>query len=176
MYLDDVWIKYSVYYEDDRPVAVIAKRLPEEQIGHILIFEVDKDLHSKGIGKSVISTQLLVPWAMGKPGLIGSAPLAPLRIAIIQAEDDDTEMAEFRRDHRLGHVAEGWKLEEVLEAERKVADWSPFFRGKVGDDFLRGLDFALRRQPSDVVIMNPLQSYTNIDLNKNKDLSEFLMF
>lgn len=54
MYLDDRWIKYSVYYEDDKPVAVIAKRLPEEQIGHILIFEVDKDLHSKGIGKSVI--------------------------------------------------------------------------------------------------------------------------
>ena len=33
---------------------MIAKRLPEEQIGHILILEVDKDQHSKGIGKNVI--------------------------------------------------------------------------------------------------------------------------
>lgn len=54
-YSDDNWIKYSIYYdENDEPVAVIAKRLPEEQIGHILILEVDKDQHSKGIGKNVI--------------------------------------------------------------------------------------------------------------------------
>ena len=54
-YLDDNWIKYSIYYDGtNTPVAVIAKRLPEEQIGHILILEVDKDQHSKGIGKNVI--------------------------------------------------------------------------------------------------------------------------
>lgn len=54
-YMDDSWIKYSIYYDEtDIPVAVIAKRLPEEQIGHILILEVDKDQHSKGIGKNVI--------------------------------------------------------------------------------------------------------------------------
>lgn len=54
-YLDDNWIKYSIYYDEtNTPVAVIAKRLPEEQIGHILILEVDKDQHSKGIGKNVI--------------------------------------------------------------------------------------------------------------------------
>lgn len=54
-YMDDNWIKYSIYYDEtDTPVAVIAKRLPEEQIGHILILEVGKDQHSKGIGKNVI--------------------------------------------------------------------------------------------------------------------------
>lgn len=54
-YMDDNWIKYSIYYDEtDTPVAVIAKRLPEEQIGHILILEVDKDQHSKGIGKNII--------------------------------------------------------------------------------------------------------------------------
>lgn len=54
-YMDDNWIKYSIYYDEtDTPVAVIAKRLPEEQIGHILILEVDKDQHSNGIGKNVI--------------------------------------------------------------------------------------------------------------------------
>lgn len=54
-YMDDDWVKYSIYYDEtDNPVAVIAKRLPEEQIGHILILEVDKDQHSKGIGKNVI--------------------------------------------------------------------------------------------------------------------------
>ena len=54
-YMDDSWIKYSIYYDEtDIPVAVIAKRLPEEQIGHILILEVDKDLLGKGIGKQLV--------------------------------------------------------------------------------------------------------------------------
>ena len=54
-YSDDNWIRYSIYYnENDEPVAVIAKRLPEEQIGHILILEVNKDLLGKGIGKQVV--------------------------------------------------------------------------------------------------------------------------
>lgn len=54
-YSDDNWIKYSIYYDENaEPVAVIAKRLPEEQIGHILILEVNKDLLGKGIGKQVV--------------------------------------------------------------------------------------------------------------------------
>ena len=153
--------------EKDNPDALFANGWGRR--GHFALL-----VAPSGVGKSVISTQLLVPWAMGRPGIVGSAPLMPLRVTIIQAEDDDTEMGEFRRDHRLGHQDEGLALDEILEAERKVTDWSPYFRGKTGDEFLRGLDFALRRQPMDVVIMNPLQSYTQIDLNKNKEITEFL--
>ena len=153
--------------EKDNPNALFANGWGRR--GHFALL-----VAPSGVGKSVISTQLFVPWSMGKPGLIGSAPLIPMRIAVIQAEDDDTEMAEFRRDHRLGHLAEGWTEEEIAEAERRVMDWSPFFRAKVGDGFLRGLEFALMKQPMDVVIMNPLQSYTDIDLNKNKEITDFL--
>ena len=127
-----------------------------------------------GVGKSVISTQALVPWASGKPALIGSAPLFPLRVAVIQAEDDDTEMGEFRRDHRLGHQAEGYSLDEILAAEKKVMDWSPFFRGRTGDTFIEGVDLALRMSPADVIILNPLQSYTGFDIADNSELSAFL--
>lgn len=153
--------------EKDNPNALFANGWGRR--GHFALL-----VAPSGVGKSVISTQLFVPWSMGKPGLIGSAPLIPMRIAVIQAEDDDTEMAEFRRDHRLGHLAEGWTKEDIAEAEKRVWDWSPFFRAKVGDGFLRGLEFALMKQPMDVVIMNPLQSYTDIDLNKNKEITDFL--
>ena len=153
--------------EKDNPDALFANGWGRR--GHFALL-----VAPSGVGKSVISTQLFVPWSVGKQGLIGSAPLFPLHIALIQAEDDDTEIGEFRRDHRLGHVAEGWKLEEVLSAEKSVMDWSPFFRGKVGDAFLRGLEFALIKMPVDVVIMNPLQSYADIDLSKNKEVTEFL--
>ena len=122
----------------------------------------------------MISTQARVPWALGKPALFGSEPLFPLRIAVIQAEDDDTEMAEFRRDHRLGHLAEGFTLDEIKSAESRVYDWSRFFKGKTGGEFIRCLDLALRRQTVDVAILNPLQSYTGFDIADNSKLSEFL--
>lgn len=153
--------------EKDNPDALFANGWGRR--GHFALL-----VAPSGVGKSVISTQLLVPWTLGRPGLVGSVPLFPLRISIIQAEDDDTEMGEFRRDHRLGHVAEGYTLDEIYSAERQVFDMSPYFRGKTGDEFIRGLDFALRRHPSDVVILNPLQSYAGVDLNKNADLSCFL--
>jgi hypothetical protein len=153
--------------EKDNPDALFANGWGRR--GHFALF-----VAPSGYGKSVISTQALVPWALGKPALFGSDPLVPLRVAVIQAEDDDTEMGEFRRDHRLGHQEEGFTMEQILEAEKHVYDWSPFFRGKVGDAFLRGLDLAFRRQATDVVILNPLQSYTDIDLTKNKEITEFL--
>lgn len=153
--------------EKDNPDALFANGWGRR--GHFALF-----VAPSGYGKSVISTQAFVPWALGKPAIFGSDPLVPLRIAVIQAEDDDTEMGEFRRDHRLGHQAEGLSLDEILEAEKRVYDWSPYFRGKVGDAFLRALDLALRRQHTDVVVLNPLQSYTDIDLAKNKEITEFL--
>lgn len=153
--------------EKDNPDALFANGWGRR--GHFALL-----VAPSGVGKSVISTQALVPWALGKPALFGSDPLRALRIALIQAEDDDTEMGEFRRDHRLGHVAEGFTLEEIVAAEKLVRDWSPFFKGKTGDAFINGLDLALRRQPVDVVIMNPLQSYTGFDIADNSQLSAFL--
>lgn len=153
--------------EKDNPDALFANGWGRR--GHFALL-----VAPSGIGKSVISTQALVPWALGKPALVGSAPLFPLRVAVIQAEDDDTEMGEFRRDHRLGHQAEGIPLDDILAAEKKVLDWSRFFRGKTGDGFIRCLDLALRRQRADVIILNPLQSYTGFDIADNSELSAFL--
>lgn len=153
--------------EKDNPDALFANGWGRR--GHFALL-----VAPSGVGKSVISTQALVPWTLGKPALFGSDPLIPLRVAVIQAEDDDTEMGEFRRDHRLGHLAEGFTAEEIAEAEKRVWDWSRFFRGKTGDDFIRGLDLALRCQAADVVVMNPLQSYTGFDIADNSQLSAFL--
>ena len=80
--------------EKDNPNALFANGWGRR--GHFALL-----VAPSGVGKSVITTQDVVPWAAGKQGLVGSAPLFPLRVAIIQAEDDDTEMGEFRRDHRI---------------------------------------------------------------------------
>ena len=128
--------------EKDNPDALFANGWGRR--GHFALL-----VAPSGVGKSVISTQVLVPWASGRPGLVGSAPLIPLNIAIIQAEDDITEMGEFRRDHRLGHIEEGWTMDDILAAEKKVYDMSKFFRGKIGNDFAEA-DALMRQLAADL--------------------------
>lgn len=55
-YLSDDWIKYYVYYDSKNfePIGVIAERLPEEEIGHILILEVNKTEIHKGYGSKIL--------------------------------------------------------------------------------------------------------------------------
>ena len=129
---------------------------------------------TSGVGKSVISTQDALMWAMGRPGLVGSPPIRPLRVGIIQAEDDDTEMGWFRENHRIGFAAEGYDAEELDAAERSVTDFSRAFAGVPRSDFCETLDCALAARPQDVVILNPLQSYVDADISKNVELSDFL--
>lgn len=129
---------------------------------------------TSGVGKSVISTQDAIMWAMGRPGLVGSPPIRPLRVGMIQAEDDDTEMGWFRENHRMGFAAEGYSPDELDAAERAVTDFSRVFAGVPRGEFCATLDNALYARPQDVVILNPLQSYVDADISKNVELSDFL--
>ena len=59
-----------------------------------------------GAGKSVAVTQFCDHFAVGRPW-VGIAPIRPLSIAVYQAEDDDTEVADFRNNIRRGLADEG---------------------------------------------------------------------
>src|SRR6266496_1400301 len=48
-----------------------------------------------GIGKSSLALQLPMLWALGR-GDFGLVPTSPLKTLIIQAENDDGDIAEFR--------------------------------------------------------------------------------
>lgn len=52
-YLDKDWIEYTIYYNDitNEPLVVIAKRLPDDEIGHILIVEVNNRFQRNGFGR-----------------------------------------------------------------------------------------------------------------------------
>lgn len=127
-----------------------------------------------GVGKSVISTQCAYSWALGKQAIIGSEPIRPMTIGIVQAEDDDTEMGEFRKNHQIGFKAEGWTDEDLARAEDKILDFSPVVRNCTGATFALELSRVLDDNPVDVLIMNPLQAYTNFNLNENDKMSDFL--
>ena len=127
-----------------------------------------------GVGKSVISLQAAYEWALGRQGLIGSEPIRPLTVGIVQAEDDDTEMGEFRRNHDEGFAAEGWTPDDLREAGARIRDFSPQFVGCTGEDFTLRLAVALEHNPVDVLIVNPLQSFAGIEIAKNAELTKFL--
>ena len=127
---------------------------------------------TSGTGKSVFTIQAAICWTMGFE-CFGIAPVRPLNIAIIQAEDDDDEISDFRNQITQGLVEKcGFNGDEIRAAWKRIrfAD----FTGKVGDSFTFALASYLSEHPEiDLVIMNPLQSFLGADLNRNADLSHF---
>lgn len=54
-YMNDDWVRYTIFYNDlDIPVAVIAKRLPVQEVEHILIVEVNNTMRHLGFGKELL--------------------------------------------------------------------------------------------------------------------------
>ena len=125
-----------------------------------------------GIGKSTFSIQASILWAMGETAF-GITPVKPLNVAIIQAEDDDEELADFRNEIRRGLVADGYDKSKIQAAMNKVRMFE--FNGLVGGEFCRNLQSQLAARPEiDLVIINPLQSYAGCDISNNAELTKFL--
>ena len=124
-----------------------------------------------GAGKSVAVTQFCDHFAVGRPWF-GISPIRPLSIAVYQAEDDDTEVADFRNNIRRGLAAESWTAEELEQAERNIVYHD--VTGLAGDAFLQFVKYAQERDRADLLIFNPLQSFAGCDISSNADLSDFL--
>ena len=126
---------------------------------------------TSGAGKSVMSIQLALFWAMGKP-IWGMIPNRPLKVGIIQSEDDAEELAFFRRNMIGGLKAGyGWTDEELKAAMGRVVFEQLI--GVTGERFVERLKEIQRKQNYDVVIVNPLFSFFGGDLSNNQDDSHF---
>jgi hypothetical protein len=125
-----------------------------------------------GVGKSVISIQAAYSWAIGK-SFMGITPVRPLKIGIIQSEDDETEMSDFRANIRKGLIRDGWTQDEIRRAEQNIFWEDKAFLGKAGDDFIATLRIRQMAQRYDLITINPLQAYFGGDISKNQDASHF---
>ena len=125
-----------------------------------------------GVGKSVISIQAAYSWAIGKP-FLGITPVHALKIGIIQSEDDETEMSDFRMNIRKGLIRDGWTQDEIRRAEQNIFWEDKAFLGKAGDDFIATLRTRQMAQHYDLIIINPLQAYFGGDISNNQDASHF---
>lgn len=120
-----------------------------------------------GYGKSSALMQAATLWALGEP-FFGIAPVRPLRIAIIQAENDRGDMSEQHKG-----VMNGLNL---LDRREELAGMLKFchmcsLTGESVAKFVRQTVLAFN---SDLVILDPLFSYLGGDINSAKDVGHFL--
>lgn len=122
-----------------------------------------------GIGKSTFFVQCMILWAIGR-SCFDYIPTRPMKILLIQAENDDGDIAE-----QMVGIVQGLKLqprELVAFRENMIV---------ITDDARAGTDFlentvapALKRHRPDIVGLDPMNSYLGGDSNSQKEVGAFL--
>ncbi len=122
-----------------------------------------------GIGKSSLTTQMMMHWAVGA-GCLGIVPSGPLKSLLIQGENDELDLIEMR-DGVAGAMA--------LDAERRAAIndnvvvWHE--NGLCGENFCNQVVAGLLEQHRpDLLWIDPVLQYLGGDSNNQKEVGWFL--
>jgi hypothetical protein len=121
-----------------------------------------------GVGKSSLSMQAAVRWASGQP-FFGLVPAGPLRVLIVQAENDEGDLAEMRDG-----VIAGLGLPPAEQAEALGRILVVTEDSKTREGFAALLDQILAQYPCDLVIADPAFAYIGGDASSQRDVSPFL--
>ena len=126
-----------------------------------------------GCGKSSFVMQIALHWAAGLP-CFGMEPTRPLKILLIQAENDDRDLQEeisgvCRGASDIGRLS-ATQIDVAKEAVKVISDAT-----HSGDDFVEMLHDVLEREPeTDLVIVDPLFSFAGCNLTDQESVSHFL--
>jgi len=121
-----------------------------------------------GIGKSSLMMQIVIQWALGKD-FFGIAPVKPLKIGVIQAENDKGDLAEAFQGVGFGLNLSGSDmkmLQQQLEFRTEAV--------RTGDQFLAYARRFIHKSKLDVIVADPLFSYFGGDLSDQGEVSVFL--
>ena len=127
-----------------------------------------------GIGKSSLSVQAAMTWALGMP-FFGIKPIRPLKSLIVQAENDGGDMAEIVQGVE-SYVLTCSKMPQA-EAHQLLKENIAFARvtAQVSDDFVKVVGRLLDRHGErDLVFGDPLLSYVGGDISRQEVMSHFL--
>jgi hypothetical protein len=127
-----------------------------------------------GIGKSSLSVQAAMTWALGMP-FFGIKPVRPLKSLIVQAENDGGDMAEIVQGVE-SYVLTCSKMPQA-DAHRLLKENIAFARvtAQVSDDFVKVVGRLLDRHGErDLVFGDPLLSYVGGDISRQEVMSHFL--
>ncbi|MEA3212344.1 MAG: hypothetical protein QOE70_5401 [Chthoniobacter sp.] len=122
---------------------------------------------STGIGKSAFVIQCAILWSVGREAF-GIKPRGALRVLIVQAENDQGDMAEFREGILAGI---GLTIDERAQSVISTA----CVDSMTGTEFCRNaLKPLLEQAKPDIVIVDPALAYLGGEANQQRDVSAFL--
>jgi hypothetical protein len=119
-----------------------------------------------GTGKSSLAVHLAVHWTLGKAPF-GLKPVRPLRILMVQAENDFGDAAEGL----IGATA------KLVEGERLALKENLIFvrqSAKMGFPFIEYLGEMVEKHRIDLIIADPLLAYANFDIADQAETTAFL--
>ena len=126
-----------------------------------------------GCGKSSFVMQIALHWGAGLT-CFGMAPTRPLKILLIQAENDDRDLQEeisgvCRGASDIGHLS-STQIAAAKDTVKIISDAT-----HSGDSFVKLLYKVLEREPeTDLVIVDPLFSFAGCNLTDQESVSHFL--
>jgi hypothetical protein len=122
-----------------------------------------------GIGKSSFAIQATILWALGR-ALFGITPARPLKSLLIQAENNEGDMAEMRDGVIAGLALSPTELEmvysNIFTAQENTRTGRAFFENTVAP--------LLELHRPDLLWIDPALSYIGGESNSQKDVSLFL--
>ena len=122
-----------------------------------------------GIGKSSLAMQAMILWALGRE-CVGIVPAKPLRSLLIQAENDDGDLAEMRdgviAGLELPHTQSQTALASITVACEDARTGAAFTNFTLAP--------LLAKQQPDLVWVDPALSYIGGEANSQRDVGGFL--
>jgi RecA-family ATPase len=122
-----------------------------------------------GLGKSSLAMQLMIKWALGQ-SVFGLEPTHKLKSLLIQAENDDGDLAEMKCG-----VFNGLTLSEEEQAEASNNVLVTKESSKTGTILCQSvIEPLLREIKPDLLWIDPALAYIGGDMNSQKDVGQFL--
>ena len=122
-----------------------------------------------GHGKSSLAMQLMIKWALGQ-SVFGLEPAKPLKSLLIQAENDDGDLAEMKAG-----VFNGLNLSEDEQDDASKNVFVAQESSKTGSTLCYDvLDPLLQTIQPDLLWIDPALAYLGGDMNNQKEVGAFL--
>lgn len=120
-----------------------------------------------GIGKSAFITQCAMLWSVGREAF-GIRPVRPMRVLIIQAENDAGDMAEFREGILRGIDLDGEDL-------KRSVIFTALEDSRTNEDLCKlTIRPLLERVRPDILILDPALAYLGGEAAQQGDVTPFL--
>jgi hypothetical protein len=121
-----------------------------------------------GIGKTTFVLQASIKWSLGLDHF-GIKPSGKLRVLIIQAENDDGDIAEIREG-----IFRGLRLDKQEQAKACAAIQVVCESSATGPNFVALVARLVAEHKPDLVVIDPLFAYLGDSVNEQKAVSGFL--